>query len=279
MKSKVLVTLTALILIILPFLLGILLGKHSPYLETNNFSTYLIIWTVISVVLASGAALLLKSNSKPLSLTLFLLVCPIVGIIGFAAPPDLSLKMLEHPELEHLRYIFLFIAAILFGVFGLLLFRSNTLKIGKSTKVLMIVLFALAFSEFIWEFTHHYFYPEALKEWVNQGKNAEEFGKNYDTVNFINIGVLGRIIQFSLVIWLSLYLYKLRQIKIWSPIISFIFALLGIVSAIVVFITQMNIPKGFEVLFLFFIPGMPFLLLYWLGVAIMTKTKKSIIVT
>ena len=279
MKSKVLVTLTALILIILPFLLGILLGKHSPYLETNNFSTYLIIWTVISVVLASGAALLLKANSKPLSLTLFLLVCPIVGIIGFAAPPDLSLKMLEHPELEHLRYIFLFIAAILFGVFGLLLFRSNTLKIGKSTKVLMIVLFALAFSEFIWEFTHHYFYPEALKEWVNQGKNAEEFGKNYDTVNFINIGVLGRIIQFSLVIWLSLYLYKLRQIKIWSPIISFIFALLGIVSAIVIFITQMNIPKGFEVLFLFFIPGMPFLLLYWLGVAIMTKTKKSIIVT
>ena len=275
MKSKVLGSLTALILIILPFLLGILLGKHSPYLETNSFSTYLIIWTVISVVLASGAALLLKSNSKPLSLTLFLLVSPIVGIIGFAAPPDLSLKMLEHPELEHLRYIFLFIAAILFGVFGLLLFRSNTLKIGKSTKVLMIVLFALAFSEFIWEFTHHYFYPEALKEWVTQGKNAEEFGKNYDTVNFINIGVLGRIIQFSLVIWLSLYLYKLRQIKIWSPIISFIFALLGIVSAIVIFITQMNIPKGFEVLFLFFIPGMPFLLLYWLGVAIMTKTKKS----
>jgi len=279
MKSKVLVTLTALILIILPFLLGILLGKHSPYLETNSFSTYLIIWTVISLVLASGAALLLKSNSKPLSLTLFLLVCPIVGIIGFAAPPDLSLKMLEHPELEHLRYIFLFIAAIIFGVFGLLLFRSNTLKIGKSTKVLMIVLFALAFSEFIWEFTHHYFYPEALKEWVTQGKNAEEFGKNYDTVNFINIGVLGRIIQFSLVIWLSLYLYKLRQIKIWSPIISFIFALLGIVSAIVIFITQMNIPKGFEVLFLFFIPGMPFLLLYWLGVAIMTITKKSEIVT
>ena len=279
MKSKVLGNLTALILIILPFLLGILLGKHSPYLETNSFSTYLIIWTVISLVLASGAALLLKANSKPLSLTLFLLVCPIVGIIGFAAPPDLSLKMLEHPELEHLRYIFLFIAAIIFGVFGLLLFRSNTLKIGKSTKVLMIVLFALAFSEFIWEFTHHYFYPEALKEWVTQGKNAEEFGKNYDTVNFINIGVLGRIIQFSLVIWLSLYLYKLRQIKIWSPIISFIFGLLGIVSAIVIFITQMNIPKGFEVLFLFFIPGMPFLLFYWLGVAIMTITKKSEIVT
>jgi hypothetical protein len=37
----------------------------------------------------------------------------------------------------------------------------------------------------------------------------------------------------------------------------------------------MNIPKGFEILFLFFIPGMPFLLMYWLGVAILTKLKKS----
>ena len=63
MKSKVLGNLTALILIILPFLIGILLGKHSPYLETNSFSTTITIWTVISVVLASGAALLLKSNS------------------------------------------------------------------------------------------------------------------------------------------------------------------------------------------------------------------------
>jgi hypothetical protein len=37
----------------------------------------------------------------------------------------------------------------------------------------------------------------------------------------------------------------------------------------------MNIPKGFEILFLFFIPGIPFLLLYWLEVGLLTKFKKS----
>ncbi len=37
----------------------------------------------------------------------------------------------------------------------------------------------------------------------------------------------------------------------------------------------MNMPKGFEFLFLLFIPGIPFFLLYWLGVALLTKFKKS----
>ena len=95
---------------------------------------------------------------------LFLQICPIFGIFGLASAPDLGLKMLEHPEREHLRYIFLFIAAILLGCFIILLFRSNSLKINKSTKWKMSVIFAFAFAEFIWEFTHHYLYPEGLKE-------------------------------------------------------------------------------------------------------------------
>lgn len=279
MKRKILGTLTALILIILPFLLGIPIGKYSPYVETNSFKIYVIIWTVISIALASVAVFRLKYPSKTFCILLVLLVCPIIGIVGLVAPPDLSLKMLEHPEREHLRYIFLFIAAILFGIFYLFLFKSNSVKTKKSTKFIMTAFFMLAFAEFIWEFTHHYLYPEALKEWVNQGKNAEEFGKNYDNLTVINVGVLGRLIQFSFIIWLSLQLYKFRQIKIWSPILTIIFSLLGIVSATVIYVTHMNIPKGFEILFLFFIPGIPFLLLYWLGVALLTKSNKSQIAT
>ncbi len=138
----------------------------------------------------------------------------------------------------------------------------------------MTLIFALAFAEFIWEFTHHYLYPEALKDWIKQGKNAEEFSKSYDNFNIIRIGVIGRFIQFISIIWLSIQLYKLRQIKIWSLILALIFSLLGIVSATVIYVTQMNIPKGFEILFLFFIPGIPFLLLYWLGVALLTSFQK-----
>ena len=114
-----------------------------------------------------------------------------------------------------------------------------------------------------------------MKEWIANGKKVEEFGKKYDNITIINIGVLGRLIQFSLMIWLSIHLYKLRHIKIWNPIVTILFSLLGIVSATVIYITQMNIPKGFEILFLFFIPGIPFLLLYWLGIGLLTQLKKS----
>ena len=138
----------------------------------------------------------------------------------------------------------------------------------------MTLIFIFAFAEYTWEFTHHYLYPEGLKEWLNQGKNVEEFGKNYDNFNLITIGVIGRYFQFLSVIWLSLHLYKLHRIKIWCPIINVIFSLLGIVSATLIFITKMNLPKGFEILFLLFIPGIPFFLLYWLGVGLLTHFKK-----
>ena len=281
MKRTILVTLTVLILVILPFLIGTSITRYSPYIETNSFKTYIIIWTVISIAFASIVIVFLKYISQSFGnllaggSSLFLLICPIVGIIGLAAAPDLSLIMLQHPEREHLRYIFLFVAAILFGIFFLFLLKSNLSNIRKATRWIITIVFILAFAEFIWEFTHHYLYPEALKEWINQGNNADEFGKHYDNITVINIGVFGRLIQFSLIIWLSLHLYKLRQIKIWSPIITIILSLVGIVSATVIYVTQMNIPKGFEFLFLFFIPGIPFLLLYWLGVALLTTFKKS----
>jgi hypothetical protein len=279
--KKILIILTALILVILPFLVGIPISKYSPYVEANSFKTYVIVWAIITIAITSIIVVFVKYYSLLSGgllvggASLFLLICPIVGIIGLAAAPDLSLKMLEHPEREHLRYIFLFIAAILFGVFFYFLLKKNSFKIGNVTRWVITVVFILAFAEFIWEFTHHYLYPEALKEWIDKGKNAEEFGKNYDNITVINIGVLGRIIQFSLIIWLSIHLFRLRHIKIWSAIITIILSLVGIVSATVIYFTQMNIPKGFEILFLFFIPGIPFLLLYWLGVALLTKFEKS----
>lgn len=285
MKKKILITLFTLVLIVLPFFIGILIGKYSPYIETNNITTYVIIWAIVSIAFSSVVFLAVKlihrSFKKILvgAAFLMLLFCPIAGIVGLAAPPDLSIKMLDHPEREHLRYLFLFLAAIIFGVFIFLLLRNNSIVIKSPTKWIITIVFFIAFVEFIWEFTHHYFYPEALKEWISEGKKAEDFGKNYDNINIINIGVIGRLLQFSSIIWLSIHLYKLRLIKIWHPIISSILGLLGIVSAIVIMITQFNIPKNFEILLLFFIPGFSFFLLYWLAVAILTKCKKNEIIT
>ncbi|MCP9765042.1 hypothetical protein [Lacihabitans soyangensis] len=285
MKRKISITLATCILIILPFLVGIPISKYSPYVEANSFKSYVFIWIIISIAFVSIVFVLSKHYSKSFGalviggLWLFLLISPIAGIIGLASAPDLSLKMLQHPEREHLRYIFLFIAALLFAAFSVLLIKRNALKIATLNCRILTLIFIIAFSEFIWEFSHHYLYPEALKEWINQGNKVAEFSKKYDNIAIINIGVLGRFIQFSLAILLSIRLYRLGQIKIWCPILITLFSLIGIISASVILLTQMNIPKGFEILFLFFIPGIPFLLFYWLGVALLTKFKKSEIKT
>lgn len=281
MKKKVFKTLTTLLLVILPFLVVIAIGKYSPYVEGNSFRRYVIICTAISVAIVSLVLLLFKYSPKSVegvpvgSVFLFLMVCPLIGIFGLVAPPDLSLAMLEHPEREHIRYIFLFIAAILFGVFGLSLWMSDSWKDRNLMRGVLAIVFILAFAEFIWEFRHHYLYPEAMKEWISQGKKVEDFARHYDNTTIVNLGVLGRLIQFSLIMWLSIYFYKLRQVQVWSPIVSIIFSLLGIVSATMIYFIQFNFPKGLEFLMLFFIPGIPFFLLYWLGVALLTKFRKS----
>ena len=285
MKKKILITLTVLILIILPFLISLAISRNSPYVETNSFQTYVIICTVISIAIISMVLLVLKYYPKPYEgsliggVLLFIILCPLIGIFGLATAPDLSVKMLEHTEREHLRYIFLFIAAMLFGAAILILLRSNSLQIKKITEWVMTLILLVSFAEFIWEFYHHYLFPEGLKEWVGKGKNAEEFSKNYDNTTILNIGVIGRYFQFILITWLSFHLYKLRQIKIWCPIINTIFSIFGVVSATLVYVTGFPFPKGFEFLLLFFIPGIPFFLLYWLGVALLTKFKKSEIAT
>lgn len=279
MLKKIVGVVATLCLFLLPFLMGIPLTKYTPYVDTNSFSTYVIIWSILSLVLVAATVACSKyfSSTNPLPATgmlLFFLVCPIFGIVGLAAAPDLSIKILEHPELEHLRYIFLFIAAILFGAFSYYLFKIDFLKNRNTTRRLFALLVILAFAEFIWEFSHHYSYPEAMKAWIGQGNQADTFSKQYDSLGVINLGVLGRLIQFSLIIWLAVLLYKQRYIRIWAPVLILLLGLIGIVTAVLIYFTQMNLPKGFESLMLFFIPGIPFLLLYWLGVAWLTRSGK-----
>ncbi len=284
MKKAILTTLATVVLVILPFLISFALSKYSPYVEGNSFQRYVIISVIISIVFILIVLLFLKYFYESLEkisvggAILFLLICPLVGIFGLASAPDASIKMIEHPEREHFRYILEFIAAILFGCFIMYSYISNLLKMSKITRWIMAVIFAVAFAEFIWEFSHHYLLPEGLKEWLNQGKRAEDFDKNYDNFNVLAMGVVGRYFQFTSIIWLSIRFYKRQHVKIWCPIVNIIFSLLGFVSATIVYINQFPFPKGFEILMLFFIPGIPFFLLYWLGVALLTKFKKSEIV-
>ncbi|MFT3980121.1 MAG: hypothetical protein QM687_06590 [Ferruginibacter sp.] len=274
MILKIVRTFLVCALLVFPFFAGALISRFSPYIETNSLTGFVTAWlllsTAIAVLLFAVMHRFRYAIPQPATggILLFFIGCVIAGIAGLAAPPDLSIAMLKHPEREHCRYILLFAGALLFGAFFLYHFRTTSFTQGRK---LMILTFILAFIELIWEFSHHYLYPEALKEWMAQGKKAEDFGKQYDNFTIVSIGAAGRFFQFILIMWLSVQLYRLRKVNLWNPVLTSMFSLLGILSAIVIVATKIHYPKPLEFLFLFFIPGIPFLLLYWQGVALLTK--------
>jgi len=165
----------------------------------------------------------------------------------------------------------LFIALIPFFGFFRLINRPNYLELSTIARSVLVALFFIAFLVFLNEFSHHYSYPEALQRWVNEGKAFEDFSKNYDTRAGIAEGAIGRLAQYAFIIFLVIRLYQLRKVLLWAPIVLVFLSLLGMVSSVIMWVTEFHPPQGLEFLFLLFIPGMPFLFLYWLGIAWLTK--------
>lgn len=280
--KKILKTLVVILLILFPFLGGALLSKYSPYTDGNSMTNFVIIYSLF-VFVVTYALFYITNKFKqsflqpvlPIIL-LFLVGCVMLGIAGLSAAPDLTIKMLEHPEREHCRYILLFFGAIFFGLYFINLFVNNSLQLKNTFKWVLIGIFALAMVELLWEFSHHYLYPEGLKEWVDKGNKAEDFNKAYDDWKMITTGAIGRFFIYILMLLLSLRLYKIRRIDIWNPIINTFLCLLGIISSIAFFLYgayKIETPKEFGFLMLFIIPGLPFLIMYWIGVALLTKTS------
>ncbi len=280
--KKILKTLLVILLILLPLLGGALLSRYSPYTDGNGMKNFVFVYSLFVIAVASILFYLTNKFRQTLvqpvlpGILLFFVGCVMIGIAGLAAAPDLTIKMLEYPEREHCRYILLFIGAIFFGLYFINLFINNSLQLRGTFKWIMIGIFALAMVELLWEFTHHYRYPEGLKEWIAKGNKAEEFNKNYDDWKMITTGAIGRFFIYILMLLLSLRLYKIRRIAIWNPLLNTLLCILGIISSIAFFLYgayNIETPKELGFLMLFFIPGLPFLIIYWIGVALLTKTN------
>ena len=272
--------LMCIVLAIAPMVVGGFIGSYSPYVEGNSATNFLLVWAGVSILFVGLIWIVVNrifgsNQTKTAGMIMICFAGPIIGILGLVAPPDLTENMLLHPEREHTRYLLLFFAAAIFMVFSYFQHKIDLFQINDRIKKLLLIVCLIVSVEFIWEFSHHYYYPEAMKQWIEGGGNADEFGKNYDNFGIILIGAIGRLLEFLLITWMSVRLYALRKIKLWNPFITLLFSALGILSAIIIVVTEMNYPKPLEFLFLFFIPGFPFLLLYWIGVAIVSRTAKD----
>jgi len=285
MLSTILRTVVTIFLLIFPFLGGAFISKYSPYKEGNNMTDFIFVYgafiLVAAFILFYITCRFRSSFVQPTrpAVILFFIGLIMLGIAGLAAPPDLGIKMLEHPEREHCRYIILLIGAILFGLYFLDLFLNDRLQLKGAQKWIMILLFIIPMVELIWELLHHYSYPEGLKEWVGKGNKIEDFNKNYDDRRVGTIGAIGRFLLFILILRLSVTLYKLRKVRIWNPILLSVFCILGMASACTMFLFfnfQFQPEKALGFLFIFFIPGIPFILMYWIGAAMLTKKPGQI---
>ena len=208
--KKILKTLGVILLILFPFLGGALLSRYSPYTEGNSMTDFVIMYLLFVLVIASVLFYITKRCKQSLvqpvlpGVLLFFVGCVMMGIAGLAAAPDLTIKMLEHPEREHGRYILFFIGAIFFALYFINLFINNSLQLNSSFKWIMIGLFALSMAELLWEFSHHYLYSEKLREWVDKGNNAADFNKAYDDWKLITTGAIRRFFIYILMLLLSI---------------------------------------------------------------------------
>jgi hypothetical protein len=274
MFQKILSIIIAILVGLLPFFASSLISKHSPYYNNNSFAFYI----PICIAYAFLSALILfaiKAKDLPKLLfyggaLLFFIGACITSIFGLGAPPDTSTTMLQHPEREHFRYFMLFVALLLFaGAFALII-KEKWDVLSKWNKWI-ILFFIVSIAEMSWEFYHHYYYPENLQLWMDQGNNADDFIKAYDNSSIVRLGAIGRFFQYTMVAWLSYILLQYKHIRYGSFILLLILCFVGNFTAVFIILKGLAFPPNLQILFFFFIPGLPFILLYWLGVALLSK--------
>ncbi len=278
MFQKIVRIIALVLLAVLPFIGTVLMIKFSPYATEKTLTSYIFMGFLLIVVALSVLLVAVnKKLAKPFLLggvLLFVIGAIMASVLGLGAPPPFGDALLKHPEREQYRYVLLFINALLFAGGFFLIAKNKQKEFGK-WNILLMVLFVPAIAEMIWEFYHHFSASDNLKLWMDQGKKVDDFQKKYDNPSIIRLGAIGRWFQFCFLTVFIIALYRCRSIRIWSLIPLTLLSFIGIVSASVIFIYGFPLPKALEPLFVFFIPGLPFILLFWLGVSVLTKPSRN----
>lgn len=268
-----------LIIVLLPipfFGASEILKNYSPYFNGNSTGLYILMSFACGAISCFIAYFIInKKLPTPLlygGAALFLIGISITAVWGLGAEPDFSPAVLLHPEREHTRYALLFLNAILFAVAFVLIIRYYWNGLPKWHKAI-VLFFLFAFAEMIWEFQHHFFLASHLQAWINDGKKAEAFMPHYTPEITVRICGLARFCQYATIAWLALILFQNSGIKKWVLIIIAVGCVAGLVCGISIFVLGYASFGKLKAFLIFFIPGTPFVLLYWTGLALLTKKQ------
>jgi hypothetical protein len=271
---KIIVRVVVLILLALvPFLGTAFVAGYSPYREGNTLESY--IAASFAAGFVSLLVLLLALNRKLSTAVMaggfmFFLIGLIMASVLGLGPPQIGPEMLQHTEREHYRYFILLLNAALFTA-GFLLIAKERKQEFSSWNRWLLVLFVPAMVLLSLELVYHYHYAEGLKAWIEQGERAEGFEKHYDNQTVVNLGCIGRCFQYGFLALFFLVLHRFNHIRKGTLITLIFLSAVGMISAITILVHGMQLPTAIQFLLAFFIPGAPFLLLYWAGMSLLTK--------
>jgi hypothetical protein len=250
------------------------MSKYTPYKPDASFTVFVLLnmgYVVASLLILW--ALGDRGLPAPLragGIFLFLIGAVMASIVGLATAPDFSEVVFQHPEREYFRYIALGIGACCLGV-------ATPFLVGyfKGTKQLWALLLGLlvpSVLEMLWEFHHQFSYADELRVWMDQGHKSSDFNVHYFNDTIVKIGAVARILQYSSILCLLVLLRQAMRMPIGVILILSLFGLAALSVNVFILVKGLEFPKGYEAMFLAFIPGLPFILLYWISAGILAPS-------
>lgn len=250
------------ILVILPY--STILSNFSPYWTDHSFQTFLLasfVFAIVSLLLGwwISNGKLFKSDGFPFFL-LGLFTSPPL-LLG---PPEISPKLLERASEEQFRYGMLFLATLAFA-FGFYTILKKYYKTLVPVNKLIVIPFVISEVLLIWDNYSSFNLSVELKNWIADGKSAEDFFLSYNFHETYR--AFGRTLAYVLVIWLGFILLKKQEMRKWQMWTLGIFSLIGILFFF------LFLSKGFDFYFPFMVPAIAFAPVYWLGLTRLSVPK------
>jgi hypothetical protein len=104
---------------------------------------------------------------------------------------------------------------------------------------------------------------------MDQGHKSSDFNFHYFNDTIVKIGAVARILQYSSILCVLVLLRQAKRMPIGMLVLLSLFGLTAFSVNVFILVNGLVFPKGYEAMFLAFIPGLPSILFYWVSVGML----------
>lgn len=194
-------------------------------------------------------------------------------ILGFSAmfalhmgAPASGPDLLTLKGIEQVRYGMLLLSVLLFAAGCFILLHAIPVKTSLNA-YLFTGFLAIVTIVNCWDNISSLMLGAQLISWVESGKNPVDFFLDLD--HHIEWRFFARVSLYVVGIWIGIFLWRSGIFKIWQTVLLALFCITGI-SFCILFII-----KGFDYYFPFMVPAVALAPIYWIGIALLSKTNNA----